>query len=65
MNAELQKLRRHYQTLSPHIKERTTARYLLRAIQIAEESEESLKTCHDLCTELRKVEREYHAKLDS
>lgn len=36
MNPELAKLRQHYQTLPPHVQERTTAQSLLRAIQIAE-----------------------------
>lgn len=41
MNSDLQKCRKHYEGLSPHIKCRKTAQCLLSAIQIAERLEQS------------------------
>lgn len=39
MNAELKQCRLHYGQLSPHTKERPTAQFLLKAIEIAEHYE--------------------------
>lgn len=63
MNPELQNLRTHYELLPAHVQARKTAQSLLRAIQIAELSEErysaaleALKSSGDLCARITKQE---------
>lgn len=43
MNTELQKARAHYGTLPSHVRERATAKWLIRAIQIAEICEKDIR----------------------
>ncbi len=40
MNTEIQKCRAHYETLPPHVKDRTTGKMLLAVIQIAEKAQQ-------------------------
>lgn len=51
MNTELQELRRHYQNLDAHVKSRKTAQSLLRAIQIAEASQEVVEAAREFYNE--------------
>ncbi len=45
MNPDLEKCRQHYTHLSPHIKERATAQFLFKAIEIAEKLDSQLINC--------------------
>lgn len=60
MTSELAKLRQHYDTLPPHVKERTTAQSLLRAIQIAEQHEAQLREIRDMLLDKDDPARKRH-----